>query len=142
MGPFKKYVTCIMTFVTPFNYLSYFLSYNFTLTIPLCYSLNFTKKLQHERKEYFFVYGYFSEEGISKELKNHNLRHNWIFRHTCCINNTNWQSSRIIIFFCKYYIFISDILVGSFLDMLFLMLAVILSGFHDKSRRNKDCVTE
>ena len=52
MGPFKKYVTCIMTFLTPLNYLSYFV--NFTLTLPLCYSLNFTKKLQHERKEDFF----------------------------------------------------------------------------------------
>ena len=49
MGPFKKYVTCIMAFFTPFNYLSRFV--DFTLTLPLCYSLNFTKKLYNEKKE-------------------------------------------------------------------------------------------
>ena len=43
MGPFKKYVTCIVAFFIPFNYLSYFV--NFTLTVSLCYSLNFNKKL-------------------------------------------------------------------------------------------------
>ena len=79
---------------------------------------------------------------ISKEVKNHILRHNWIFRHTCCINNSHWQGSGIIIFFCKYYIVISDKLVGLFLDVLFLLLAVILSGLHEKLRRNKDWVTE
>ena len=36
----------------------------------------------------------------------------------------------------------SDALVGSFLDVLFLLLAVILSGFLEKPRRNKDLVTE
>ena len=41
MGAFKKYVTCIMAFLTPFNYLPHFV--NFTLTLPLCCSLNFTK---------------------------------------------------------------------------------------------------
>ena len=58
-----------------------------------------------------------------------------------CINNPHWQSSGIIIFLCKYYIVISDTLVGSFLDMLFLLLAVILSELHEKPRR-KDWVTE
>ena len=79
---------------------------------------------------------------ISKEVKNHNLRRNWIFRQTCFINNPHWQSGVIIIFLCKYYIAISDALVGSFLDVLFLLLAVILSGFLEKPRRNKDLVTE
>ena len=37
---------------------------------------------------------------------------------------------------------IADTLVGSFLDVLFLLLAVILSGLHEKPRRNKDWVTE
>ena len=58
-----------------------------------------------------------------------------------CINNPHWQSSGIIIFLCKYYIVISDTLVGSFLDVLFLLLAVILSELHEKPRR-KDWVTE
>ena len=43
MGPFKKYVTCITAFFTSFNYLSHF--FNFTLTLSLCYSSNFNKKL-------------------------------------------------------------------------------------------------
>ena len=43
---------------------------------------------------------------------------------------------------CKYYIVISDTLVGSFLDVLFLLLAVIVSELHEKPRRNKDWVTE
>ena len=33
-------------------------------------------------------------------------------------------------------------LVGTFLDVLFLMLAVILPGLLEKPRRNKDRVTE
>ena len=40
----------------------------------------------------------------------------------------------------KFYIVISDTLVGSFFDELFLLLAVILSEFHEKPRR-KDLVT-
>ena len=36
---------------------------------------------------------------------------------------------------CKYYIVISDTLVGSFLDVLFLLLAVILSELHVKPIR-------
>ena len=78
---------------------------------------------------------------ISKEVKNNILIHNWIFRHTCCINNPHWQISGIIIFLCKHYIVTSDTLVGSFLDVLFSLLAVILSGLQEP-RRNKDWVTE
>ena len=42
---------------------------------------------------------------------------------------------------CKYDVVISDTLVGSFMDALFLLLAIILSGLHEKPRR-KDSVTE
>ena len=66
---------------------------------------------------------------MSKEVKNHIFRCNWIFRHTICINNPHWQSGGIIIFLCKYFIVISDILLGTFLHVLFLMLAVILQGY-------------
>ena len=59
-----------------------------------------------------------------------------------CINKPLWQSSGIIIFLCKYYIIISDTLVGFFLDVLFLLLAVILSKLYEEPRRNKDWVTE
>ena len=37
-----------------------------------------------------------------------------------------------MIFLFKYYVIISDTLVGCFLDMLFLLLAVRLSGLYEK----------
>ena len=79
---------------------------------------------------------------ISKEIKNHIFRSNWIFRHAFCINNPHWQNGGIIIFVYKYFIVISDKLVGTFLGVLFLLLAVILLGLLEKPRRNKDWVTE
>ena len=88
------------------------------------------------------IFSYVAYHVISKEVKNHILRQNWIFRRTCCINNPHWQSCGIIIFLCKYYIAISDTMVGSFLDVLFLLLAVTLSGTQEKPRRIKDWVTE
>ena len=50
------------------------------------------------------------------------------------IDNTHWQNSRIILFLCKYDIVILDKLVGSFLDVLFFLLTVILSELHEKPR--------
>ena len=44
---------------------------NFTLTLPLCYSLNVTKKLYRVREKKMFLY-----MAASAEVKNHNLRHN------------------------------------------------------------------
>ena len=49
-----------------------------------------------------------------------------------CINNPHWQSSGIIILLWKYYIIISDTLVDSFLEVLFLLPTVILSEVHVK----------
>ena len=43
---------------------------------------------------------------------------------------------------CKYYVLIPDTQGGSFQDVLFLLLALILSELHEKPRRNKDSVTE
>ena len=59
-----------------------------------------------------------------------------------CINNPHWQHSGIIIIFCKYFIVILGTLRVSFLDVLFLLLAVIVSELYEKPRRNKDSVTE
>ena len=50
---------------------------------------------------------------ISKEVENHISRHHLIFRHKCLRINPYWQSSGIIIFLCKYYIVMSDTLLGS-----------------------------
>ena len=139
MGLFKNYVTCIMAFFTPFKHLSPFV--NFTQTLPLWYSLNFTKK-EWEKRIFFSHLAASAYHVISKEVRNHILRRNLIFRHICCINNPHWQSGRIIIFLYKYYIVISDTLVGFFSDVFFLLLALILSGLLEKPRRNKDWVTE
>ena len=54
------------------------------------------------------------------------------------INNPHWQSKGNIIFLCKYYIVISDTLVGSFLDVLFLLLAVTLSA---SCETKKECLS-
>ena len=82
---------------------------------------------------------------ISKEVENHIFKYNLIFRDTCmihvCIKNPHWQNSEIMIFFCKYDVVISDILVGSFLDVLYFFLTVILSELHETPRR-KERVTE
>ena len=51
------------------------------------------------------------------------------------INNSHQQSSGILIFLCKYHIVISDTLIGTFLDVLFLLLAVILLELHEKPKR-------
>ena len=50
---------------------------NFTLSLPLCKSLNFTKKLYNERKEDFFAYMAASAYCvISQEVENQIVRHN------------------------------------------------------------------
>ena len=57
------------------------------------------------------------------------------------MNNPHWQSNGITIFLCKYIV-ISDTLGGSFFDVFFLLLAVILSVLHEKPSSNKDSVTK
>ena len=128
MGPLKKYVTCIMAFFIPFNFVT--LSYFYSVTSPV--------KLQNERNEDFFAYMTASSyQFISKEVENQSFRHKWIFNTDVCISNSHWQSSEIVTFLCKYYIVISDTLVGSFCA-----LFIILSGLYEKPRTNKDWVTE
>ena len=79
---------------------------------------------------------------ISKDVKNCILDTIEFLDTHVCINNLHWQRGGIIIIFCKYFIVILDTLRGSFLDVLFLLLAVILSELYEKPRRNKDSVTE
>ena len=79
---------------------------------------------------------------IPKEVENHIFRYTIEFLDTNFgTNNRHWQSSGIIILLRKYGIVISDTLVGSFLDVLFLLLVVILPESHQKLRR-KDWVRE
>ena len=125
MGPIKKYVTCIMTFST---------SFNFTLPLCLYYSLNFIQKLQNES----CIYGCFSVSRLSKEVENHIFKHSLIFRHLSMYKQrtlTNQWNCNILVQILYSYFRCS----GSFsLDMLFLLLAVILSELHEKPSRKEE----
>ena len=78
---------------------------------------------------------------ISTEVENHIFKPIEFLDTSAFINNPHWQSSGILIFLRKFCIVISDTLVGSFLNVQFLLLAAILSELHEKPRR-KDRVTE
>ena len=74
MGPFKKYVTIVMAFFTSFNFVTLC---QFTLPLPLCYLLNFTKKLLNETKRRFFAYiAAPAYDIMSKEVENHIFKRN------------------------------------------------------------------
>ena len=63
-----------MAFFNPFNSSQFV---NFTLSLPMCYSLNFTKKLENEKKEDFFAYKAASAYRVtSKDVENQIFRHN------------------------------------------------------------------
>ena len=73
---------------------------------------------------------------ISKEVENHIIRDTIEFLDThASTNNSHRQSCGITILLDKYNISISDTFVGSFLDVLFLLLALILSEFNEKLRK-------
>ena len=78
---------------------------------------------------------------IYMEAENHIYRQ-LNFQTHVCINNPHWQSRWIIKCICKYYIVTLHILVGSFLEVLFLLLILISSELHEKPIRNKDRATE
>ena len=113
MVAFKKYITCIMAF------------------FQLCH----TKKLQNERKEGFW------QIWLLHRIPLYQIRQKiaslvtieFIDTHVC-INNPHGLSSGITTFLCKYEVVISDTLVVSFLDVLFLLVAVILSDFYEKPK--------
>ena len=71
---------------------------------------------------------------ISKEVKTTSL-------DTIEFLDPHWQNSGIKIILYKYDTVISDALVGSFMDVLFLLLSVILLELHEKPNR-KDWLTE
>ena len=97
--------------------------------------------IEWEGKRYFTYMAASAYQVISTEIEIHILKHDWIFRRLYAFMNILlWQSSGILIFLCKYYIVVTNTLVGS-LDVLVLLLSVILSELHEKTRR-KDWVTE
>ena len=128
------YVNCTMTFFIPFTFVN-------SCQFPLCYSL---KKINYGMKEKKFFLHIWLFQRISLYQRRQKIISlgtiKFLHAHVC-INNSDWQSSGIIIFMWKYDIVISDTLVDSFLDVFFLLLAVILLELHKKPRR-KDWVTE
>ena len=138
MGPFKKYVTCIMAFFNPLNFVKFRQFYS--TTSPVSLTKLHRETIEWEGKIFFANMAVLAYHVISTEAEKHIFKHNWIFRHSCIYKQPTLTKLWNFHIFCKYYIVILDTLVSSFLDILFLLLAVILSELHEKPRR-KDWVT-
>ena len=108
---------------------------------PVVFTKLHQETIECEKRRSFAYMAASAYHVISKEVKI-TTWDSWIFRYTCSINNSHWKGSGIIRFLCKYCMVISDTLLSSFLGVLFLLLAVILSGLHEKPRWYKDWVTE
>ena len=129
-----------MAFFTPCNFVT--LCQFYSITSPVIFTKLHQENTEWEKRRFFGYMAASAYHVISKEVENQILRHNWFLDTHVCMNNPHWKSSRIIILLYKYYVVISDTLVGSFLAVLFLLLAVILSELYEKPRRYKDWVTE
>ena len=123
MEPCKKYVTCIMTFFIPFTSVSH-CRFN-SVTFPVLFTKN--NNFVHVAASVYHV--------ISKEVENHIFRHNRIFRHTCMhkqlILTKQWNYN-IFVEVLHSYLRYTDRL----LDVVFLLLAVILSELQTKKERS------
>ena len=105
MGPFKKYVTCIIPPVSHFV--------NCTISHPLCYSVKIINHGMRE-KNINCIYGCFSVSRYIKWSRKMASLETISFLDThVCTNNPYWQISGIIIYLCKYYIVISDTLTSN-----------------------------
>ena len=122
MGSFKTYVTCIMILFTPFNQ-SHFVSS--TLPLPLCHSINLTKELWNERKEYFLHILLLQQITLFQRRQKITSLSTIGFRHLRIYEQPTLKKIVKLQYFCANIIYISDTLVGSFLDVLFLLLSVI-----------------
>ena len=133
-----------MAFFTSFTFAKPFEFYSITFFV--LFTKN--KELWNEGKDDFLHIWLFQHITSYQRRLNHwgwkgipfSVKIHFLDTHVC-INNPYWQSSGVIIFFCKYYLVISDKLIDSFLDVFYLLLAVLLSELHEKPRR-KDWVTE
>ena len=137
MRPFKKYITSIMAFFTPFTFVKLIQFYSIT---SLGYSLKIRSYGMREKK----IFGYIAVSEyhvISKKEENPSLDTIEFLDTYVYVNNPHWQSSQIIVLLRKYYIVISDKLIDSFWDVFFLLLSVILWELHENPKR-KDWVTE
>ena len=81
MGSFKKYITCIMAFCTPFNFVTFCQFYFIPSPVLIT---NFQQETIEWEKR--IVFGYMAVsvyQVISKEVENSIFRHNRIFRNKC-----------------------------------------------------------
>ena len=81
MEPFKKYITCIMVFFTPFNFVT--LCQSCSITYPALFTKLHWETVEWEKRRFFAYMATSPYHVISKEVKNRIFRQNWISRHTC-----------------------------------------------------------
>ena len=141
MGPFEKYVTSIMAFFTPFNFVT--LCQFYSTTSPVSFTKLHQETIEWEGKRFFAYMAASAYHVISTEVENDIFKHDWIFRHLCIHKQPNLTKLWNFNIFVQilYTVVVSGTMVGSFLDVLFLSFAVIISELHEKTRR-KDWVTE
>ena len=78
MGPFKKYVTCIMAFFTPFNFVT--LCQFYCTTSPVSFTKVPQETIEREGKRFFPYMAASAYHIILTEVENHIFKHDSIFR--------------------------------------------------------------
>ena len=139
MGPFRKYVTGIMTFFIQFNFVT--LCQFYCTTSPVSFTKLHQETIELEGKRFLHIWLLQHITLYQRCQKITSLNTIEFLDTFAFIINSLWQSGEISIFLCKYYIAVSERSVGSFLNVLFLSLTVILSELHEKKRK-KDWVRE
>ena len=82
MGPFKKYVTCLIAFFTPFNFVTLCQFYSFTS--PVLFTKLHEEIIESEKEDFLHIWLHqHIALYISKEVENEIFRHNWILKHAC-----------------------------------------------------------
>ena len=81
MWPFQKYVTCMMAFFAPFNFVTLFQFYSTNFLVS--FSKLHQEPIQWEGKRFFAYMAALAYYVISTAVENHTFKHNWIFRHFC-----------------------------------------------------------
>ena len=85
-----------MVFFTSFTFV------NFTLPLPLCYSLK-VRNYRMREKKFLCIYGCFSLSRYIKAGRITSLDTTEFLGTHVCINKPHWQSSGMKIFLCKYF---------------------------------------
>ena len=77
MGPFKRYITSIMAFFTPFNFVT--LCQFYCTTSPVPFTKLHQETIEREGKRFFAYMATSAYHVISTEVENHIFKHVWIF---------------------------------------------------------------